>query len=199
VIIRQIRTRHSYHLCLLNVVQYAIITDVMPKLPKYHYGYPEVPADELLDLRILDVIKKPIDGVDRNPFLPWKRVSGLALRASFIGDLGQQRAPFHNLVLHFNRNRIEPQGFSLKQSLEDETFSVATVSNAPAGLATLSLELSEAVLSLINTTVTTLEPKITIMNRLQYLPIDGVEAEVGDLAPILQLHRAPAATQIVGL
>lgn len=102
----------------------------MPDVPRYH----EVNADVLVDQGLLELIREPVDGINRHPYIPWGRMSGLGVQAMYIDDL-ERPAPsgHHSVIVHFKRERPRPVPFVLKQG-QSEDFWVSTVAGTEAGL-----------------------------------------------------------------
>jgi hypothetical protein len=111
--------------------------------------YPEINADLLKDQGLLDIIQTPVDGIDRHPDIPWRRVSNLALRVMYISSPEKLTPyPSYQLIVHFKKEKPRQHGFVLKQE-KDETFAISTVAGADAGLVSLDVETSATIARLL--------------------------------------------------
>ena len=111
--------------------------------------YIEVNADILGDQGILDVIKTPIDGINRHPNIPWARVCGLTVQAMYISREEDSTLSYHHhMYVNFKNERPRPMGFVLQQN-QNESFEVSTVAGTQAGLVSLNPETSATIARLL--------------------------------------------------
>lgn len=113
--------------------------------------YHEVPADALVRLGVIDIMRTPADGTNRNTHIQWKRAT-LAVAASF-DDWPDCRKPHHQIVVKNINGQGHSQGFSADE-LPCGAIRVATVSGGhPEGCATLNAEQSATFKRLINASI----------------------------------------------
>lgn len=110
-----------------------------------------VPAYELAETGVLDVMRTPGDGIDRNQWIEWGKAQ-LSVVASFREE-GKQRKALHKVVV----NNADGEGSHIAFGTEensDGTVSIATVSGwHPEGRAKLSEEQSAVFKSLVERSI----------------------------------------------
>ena len=108
-----------------------------------------VNADTLVNLGVLGIISKPVDGIDRHPGTRWGKIACSTIEITQIGnDL------FPVFYLHFKGERRKPTGFALSEDPNQlGAFLISTVSGDQAGRVPLGPEMSAIVGSLIEQSV----------------------------------------------
>lgn len=112
--------------------------------------YTEVDANVLKTKGILDILRTPVNGVDRHPNIPWEKLSHLTVYAMRIVDIEKQSSvPFNHLSVHFRDEDPKPVDFGLIEQ-PDGNFAVSTVSGAQEGHVRLGADTSAIIARLLH-------------------------------------------------
>ena len=114
--------------------------------------FKEVDASRLEALGVIDVMRTPADGVDRNTWISWK-TARLAVRASFHDYRGEPETPEHQIVVNNADGKDHSIAFST-EVIDNGIVRIATVSGwHQEARAKLSPEQSEVFRSLVEASI----------------------------------------------